>query len=77
LQELIRHKNWLSTNNKMHKGSSIEKWRNENNDMKSTLEKIFNKSLNKIKDGIIKAQKNLEKIEVVEGNTIGVLVHQN
>jgi hypothetical protein len=61
----------------MHKGSSIEKWRNENNDMKSTLEKIFNKSLNKIKDGIIKAQKNLEKIEVVEGNTIGVLVHQN
>ena len=48
--------------------------------MKSTGEKIFNKSLNKMKDGIIKAQKNLEKIEVVEGTTVflklGVAFHK-
>ena len=55
-------------------------WRHENNDMKSTGEKIFNKSLNKMKDGIIKAQKNLEKIEVVDGTTVflklGVAFHK-
>jgi len=66
-KELIRWVNKWSANNKIDEETSVEKWRRENNDdTKSTPADIFNKSLNKMKDDVIKAQKYLEEVETME-----------